>query len=74
MQLHVLGELAKKTSADVKREIDIQWKEMAGLRDIISHQYFNLDLEMIWQAVKEKAPQFEERIDAWLKSQSARMS
>src|SRR3989344_5606581 len=64
MQLHVLGELAKNTSPDIKKEIDIQWKEMAGLRDIISHQYFNINLDMIWEAIKVKAPEFEKRIAA----------
>lgn len=52
MQLQVIGELSKKVSKTHKENIDLPWKKMAGLRDFISHDYFNLDVDSIWHTVK----------------------
>lgn len=48
MQLQVIGELSKKVPDDIKVNIDVPWKAIAGLRDMVSHDYFSLDLEAIW--------------------------
>ena len=40
MQLQVIGELAKKVPENFKESIDVPWKNMAGLRDLVSHDYF----------------------------------
>jgi uncharacterized protein with HEPN domain len=34
----------------------IEWRKIAGLRDVIAHGYFNLDLQIIWDVVKNKLP------------------
>lgn len=56
MQLTLIGELAKKVSDDTKRAIELPWKEIAGFRDHAIHDYFNLDLEVVWQTVIEDIP------------------
>lgn len=55
--LEVIGEAAKNIPADVKdKTLDIEWKKIAGLRDILIHEYFGIDEEIVWDVVKNKIP------------------
>lgn len=51
MQLQVIGELAKKVPDEIKQSVDIPWKQIIGMRDMISHDYFNLDIKTVWDTV-----------------------
>ncbi len=66
MQLQVVGELAKSVPDDVKTSIDVPWKNIAGLRDLIAHQYFNLDLAMVWHTTQESILDVEKKIQEYL--------
>jgi len=65
--LAIISEAAKKIPADERRKYsDIPWKKMAGFRDIVVHDYFGIDEDIIWDVVsiridvntiKEKAQQ-----------------
>jgi uncharacterized protein with HEPN domain len=53
--LEVLGEAAKSVPDDVRaRHASIEWRKIAGLRDVIIHRYFAVDLTIVWQVVTEK--------------------
>lgn len=56
MQLQVIGELVKKIPEELKSNINLPWKKMIGLRDIIAHEYFSLDLEAVWKTATEDVP------------------
>ena len=52
-----MGEAAKKIPDDIrKKHPKIPWKEMAGIRDKLIHEYHGVDLEIIWKVVKEELP------------------
>jgi uncharacterized protein with HEPN domain len=52
--LEILGEATKNISQDVKdKNPKIPWKKMAGMRDILAHEYFGIDIKKVWE-VKEK--------------------
>jgi len=54
----ILGEASKNISEEVKSQYpDIPWKEMAGMRDKIIHEYFGIDLEIVWKTAKIRLPQ-----------------
>lgn len=56
--LEIVGEAAKKISPDFRKEHKhIEWKKIAGLRDVLIHEYSNIDLDMIWQIVRQDVPQ-----------------
>jgi uncharacterized protein with HEPN domain len=56
--LHVRGEAAKHVSQEFREaNPSIEWRKVAGLRDIISHEYFGIDDEVIWDVVSVKVPQ-----------------
>ena len=56
LQLVVIGEMAKRISDETKNTIDLPWKEIAGFRDVAVHDYFSLDLEIVWQTVIDDIP------------------
>lgn len=55
--LEIIGEAIKKVPGTVRsKHPDIEWKKIAGLRDILIHEYFGVDAEIIWDIVKNKLP------------------
>lgn len=66
----IIGEAVKKLSEDFRKEYsEIEWKKMAGIRDKIIHQYFNVDYEIIWDAIKNKLPTIKEKIQIILEQE-----
>jgi uncharacterized protein with HEPN domain len=55
--LEVIGEAVNKLPEDLRaRHPALEWKKMAGLRDILIHEYFGLDAEIVWDIVQNKVP------------------
>ena len=55
--LEIIGEAAKKLRDDENCQYsEIDWKKMAGLRDILIHEYFGVDAEIVWDVVQNKLP------------------
>ena len=53
--LEVIGEVAKKIPDFVKEKYqNIPWKNMAGMRDKLTHEYFGIDEEKVWDVVTNK--------------------
>lgn len=66
--LEVIGEAVKKVPPSVRfRHPEIDWKRIAGLRDILVHEYFGIDVEIIWDIVKHKVPTLKVQISRILK-------
>jgi len=65
--LEVIGEAAKKLPDELRdRHADIEWKRIAGLRDILIHDYFGIDLDIIWDVVETEVPKLGERVGQML--------
>ena len=67
MQLQVIGELSKKVPDDIKQSIDVPWKLIIGMRDIVSHDYFNLDTKSVWDTAIKSVSEAEDEIGKYLK-------
>ena len=49
MNFHVIGEAVKRLSEDLEAgNEDFPWRHISGMRDIVVHLYFALDLEILW--------------------------
>ncbi len=55
-QLEIAGEATKRLSMPLRdRFPDVPWKDMAGMRDRLIHQYFDVDLMIVWLAITDDA-------------------
>lgn len=56
--IEIIGEGAKNISEELKNKyMEIPWKSMAGIRDKLIHHYFGVNLDIVWNVVKEELPE-----------------
>jgi uncharacterized protein with HEPN domain len=66
--LEVLGEASRQISRGFKeKHPEIPWREIGDLRNIIAHEYFGLDLDIIWDVIRNQIPGVAERVNEILK-------
>ena len=57
-QLEIIGEAVKKLSTDLKiRYKNIPWKDIAGLRNKLIHDYFGVDINLVWTICTKDIPE-----------------
>lgn len=62
-KLQVIGEATKKISMELRiKTPNIPWKEIAGMRDKLIHDYFDVDMEVVWNTVKNEIPELQKVI------------
>ena len=53
----IIGQAVKQLPKDIQLTYpELEWKEMAGMRDKLIHAYFHVNLEVVWKTAKERAP------------------
>ncbi len=61
--LEILGEVARVLPDEVKlRYPEVDWRGIVGLRTLLAHIYFAVELETIWQLIEEKVPELSEQL------------
>ena len=65
--LIVIGEAAKHVPEEVRsRHPEVEWRRIAGLRNVIAHGYFALRDPVLWEIVTEKLPALREQVEQML--------
>ena len=65
--LEVIGEAIKSVPAEVRaRHPQVPWQRVAGLRDILIHHYFEIDIDIVWDIIQNKLPKLKLQIQAVL--------
>ncbi len=71
--LEIIGEATKKISADMKYNWNsILWKNMAGMRDKLIHDYMGVNYSIVWDVVKNKIPELYNQIEIVIKEEEAK--
>jgi uncharacterized protein with HEPN domain len=67
--LEVIGEAARNIPSALRDEQpQIQWREIAGMRDKLIHQYFGVDLKVVWKTLGEDLPPLRAAVVALLRN------
>lgn len=63
-QLEIIGEASKGLSIKFKKTLnDVPWQDMAGMRNKLIHEYFGVNLKMVWQTIKKDIPSLKKKIE-----------
>ena len=61
--LQILGEAVRAITSDLKQQHpEISWQQIAGMRNILVHDYFGIDLDIVWAVVEKDLPALKQRI------------
>ena len=61
--LEIIGEASKRVPRDVRDATpSVQWRAMAGMRDRLIHDYFGVDLDIVWRVLQRNIPSLQQEI------------
>jgi uncharacterized protein with HEPN domain len=67
--LEIIGEAVKNISADLKTVYpEIPWQRIAGMRDRMIHEYFGVNIQIVWERVEQDIPQLKQQVEVILKA------
>ena len=62
-RIEIIGEAVKNLPADYKKSHpEVEWRKIAGMRDVVIHKYFGVDLKITWEIIKEDLPILKKKI------------
>ncbi len=62
-RLELIGEAAKNIGEETRCKYpDIPWKKIAGMRDVLVHEYFGVNLKRIWEVIKTDLPKLKQKM------------
>jgi len=62
-RLEVIGEAVKGLPMELReRHPDIPWRDIAGARDVLIHEYFRIDVELAWEMVRKDVPELAAKV------------
>lgn len=67
-EFEIIGEASKHLSSELLEKYhDIEWRDIKDLRNLLLHEYFGIDFEIVWNAVYEDLPKLKVVIETILK-------
>ena len=62
-KFEIIGEAVKNLTKEMKgKHKDVPWKTVAGMRNLLVHEYFSVDAERVWGTAKKSLPPFKRQI------------
>jgi len=61
--LEIIGEAAQQIPSEVReRYPEVPWRRVIGLRNVVVHEYFAVDVEIVWTVVRQSLPELKEAL------------
>ena len=61
--LEVIGEASKRVPAQIRdANTDVEWRAMARMRDRLIHDYFGVDLDIVWRVIQVNSPALQQEV------------
>ena len=71
--LEIIGEASKKLSNNFRKKFkDVPWKAMAGMRDVLIHGYFGVDLDNVWNVVAVRLSALQRQINKIIRQEKSK--
>ena len=68
-QLEIIGEATKRLSPALRSKYaSIPWKQIAGIRDKLIHDYFGVDIDAVWETLKQDLPALKKEVEEIIRS------
>lgn len=62
-RIEIIGEATKNVPLKIRKEYpDIPWKQMAGMRNMLAHEYFGIVMKRIWDTTQKDLPNLKKQI------------
>lgn len=69
--IEVIGEATKKIPNSLKQKYShIAWRDMAGMRDVLIHDYFGIDYDIVWDVAINKIPSLYQEIEKIIQNEN----
>jgi len=63
MNFIVIGEMTLRIDEPLKNSQDIEWYKIKGFRNIVAHDYLGIDIEEVWQIIKNEIPKLKKQLE-----------
>ena len=72
--LEIIGEAAKNILDSFREKyLDIPWRKVAGFRDVLSHAYFGVSIERVWNIIELDLPNIKKEIEKIIKDNNSKL-
>jgi uncharacterized protein with HEPN domain len=72
--LQIIGKASRALSPGIRaKHPEIPWSSMIGMRNILTHNYFEIDLDIVWAVVVQELPNLKQNVEGMLRSLDPKM-